>query len=173
MKYAASRGFTLVEMVITLTMLAIMAGVAGPYLSLGAQAYNQSAASIDTLGKLRNASERLAREIREIQRLPSGDYDVTLSANPLVFTKRDGETVTINVAPPVVTLAYDDSVPGVTPVLTDEVASLAFRYLQADGTTDASGSDDVAYIEFELVLDPVPPGNPYSQRSRVALRNQE
>ncbi|MCO6412965.1 MAG: prepilin-type N-terminal cleavage/methylation domain-containing protein [Thiogranum sp.] len=173
MAYAASKGFTLMEMVITLTMLAIMVSVAGPYLSLGAQAYNQSAASIDTLGKLRNASERLTREIREIRRLPSGDYDVTLGANPLVFTKRDGETVTIDVAPPVVTLSYDDSVPGVTPVLTDEVVSLAFRYLRADGTTDASVPGEVAYIEFELVLDPAPAGNPYSQRGRVALRNQQ
>lgn len=172
MKYAASRGFTLMEMVITLTMLAIMASVASPYLSLGAQAYNQSAASIDTLGKLRNASERLVRELREVRLSAPGVYDIVIGTNPLVFRNRDGVEVTINVAAPLVTISYD-SVPGVTPVLTDEVASLAFRYLQADGTTDASGSGDVAYIEFELVLDPVPAGNPYSQRSRVALRNQE
>lgn len=172
MKDAASKGFTLMEMVITLTMLSIMAGVAGPYLSLGAQAYNQSAASIDTLGKLRNASERLARELREVRLSAPGVYDIAIGANPLVFTKRDGVEVTINVAAPLVTLSYD-SVPGVTPVLTDEVASLAFRTLQADGTTDATGPDNVAFIEFELVLDPAPAGNPYSQRGRVALRNQQ
>lgn len=172
MKDTASKGFTLMEMVITLTMLSIMAGVAGPYLSLGAQAYNQSAASIDTLGKLRNASERLARELREVRLSAPGVYDIAIGANPLVFTKRDGVEVTINVAAPSVTLSYD-SVPGVTPVLTDEVASLAFRNLQADGTTDATGPDNVAFIEFELVLDPAPAGNPYSQRGRVALRNQQ
>jgi prepilin-type N-terminal cleavage/methylation domain-containing protein len=171
MKRAALHGFTLMEMVLVLTMLAIMAAVGAPYLGLGAQAYNETAASLDTLGKLRNASERLVREIREIGRLPSGDYDVTIGANPLVFTKRDGETVTVNVAAPVITLAYG-SVPGVTPVLTDDVSNLTFSYLQSDGS-NATGPDNVAFIEFELVLDPAPAGNPYLQRSRVALRNQQ
>jgi prepilin-type N-terminal cleavage/methylation domain-containing protein len=172
MRRAASRGFTLMEMVLVMTMLAVMAAVAGPYMSLGAQVYNESAQSIETLGKLRNASERLVRELREVGQSAPGVYDIVIDTNPLVFTKRDGVEVTINVAAPLVTLSYD-SIPGVTPVLTDEVASLAFSFLQADGTTDATWPGDVDYIEFELVLDPAPAGNPYSQRSRVALRNRE
>jgi prepilin-type N-terminal cleavage/methylation domain-containing protein len=39
-------GFTLMEMVITLTMLAILAAVAGPYLSNGVRAYNDSSSSL-------------------------------------------------------------------------------------------------------------------------------
>lgn len=165
-------GFTLVEMVLALTVLAILAAVTGPYLSRGAEAYNTSAAAVDTLGKIRSASERIVREIREIRRLPSGFYDVSVGVNPLVFTKNDGETVTINTAVPLVALSYS-SVPGVTPTLTDEVSSLTFSYWQSDGVTSATGSDNVAFIEFELVLDPGTPGNPYSQRTRVALRNQQ
>ena len=173
MKRGAVQGFTLMEMVFTLTMLAIMAAIAAPYLSLGAQAYNESAAAIDTLGKLRNASERMVREIREIRQSAPGTYDVTVGANPLVFTKRDGETVSINTALPVVTLSYTTSFPGVTPILVDQVSSLSFSYWRDDGTTPASGADNVAFIEFELTLDPPPAGNPYSQRTRVALRNQQ
>lgn len=170
MQRTACNGFTLMEMVITLTMLAIMAAVAGPYLSLGAQAYNESAAAVETLGKLRNASERLVREIREIRRLPSGDFDTTVGDDPLEFTKRDGETVTVSVAAPMVTLSYASI--GGSPVLIDDVSSLTFSYLRADGS-DATGPDNVAFIGFELVLDPAPAGNPYSQRSRVALRNRQ
>jgi prepilin-type N-terminal cleavage/methylation domain-containing protein len=170
---ARIKGFTLVEMVTTLTMLAIMAAIAAPFLSRGAEAYNASAASLQTLGKLRNASERLVREIREIRRDPSsGDYDVTVGANPLVFTKQDGETVSVNTSVPLVTLSYT-SVTGVTPTLTDEVSSLTFRYLRSDGSTDATGGDNVAFIEFDLQLDPGSGGSPYAHRSRVALRNQQ
>lgn len=167
-----AQGFTLVEMVTTLTMLAIMAAISAPYLSRGAEAYNASAAALQTLGKLRNASERLVREIREIGRLPSGDYAVTVGANPLVFTRQDGETVTVNTVAPLVTLSYA-SIAGVTPVLTDEVIGLNFTYLRSDGSTTATGGDNVAFIEFELILDPGTGGSPYSHRSRIALRNQQ
>lgn len=163
-------GFTLVEMALVLMVLGIMAAAAAPYLSLGAQAYNASSEAIDTLGKLRNASERLTRELREINN-SGGTYDTTVGANPLVFTKRDGETVRINVAAPVVTLSYD-SIAGVTPVLIDDVSSLTFSYLQADGS-NATVADNLAFIEFELSVDPAPSGNVYSQRTRVALRNQQ
>lgn len=172
MKRIHSQGFTLIEMVTTLTMLAVMAALAAPYLSLGAEAYNASSASLHTLGKLRNASERLVREIREIDRQPSGEYSVTINQNPLVFTRQDGEQVTINVAAPLVTLSYS-SVSGVTPILTDEVSSLTFAYWQSDGITAANDGADVAFIEFELQLDPGAGGSPYAHRTRIALRNQQ
>ena len=167
-----TKGFTLVELVIVLTMLAVMAAVAAPYMTRAVQAYNNSSAAVQTLGKVRNASERLVRELRAIRRLPSGNYDVTVGANPLVFTKTDGETVTVNYAPPLVTLTYA-SVSGVTPTLTDEVSNLTFNYWQSDGSTPATGGDNVAYIEFELILDPGTAATPWSHRGRVALRNQE
>jgi len=171
MRTVPTKGFTLVELVIALTMLAVMAAVSAPYMTRAVQAYNNSSDALQTLGKLRNASERLVREIREIRRLPSGDYDVTIGANPLVFTKIDGETVTVNTTPPLVTLSYA-SVSGVTPTLTDEVSSLTFSYWQSDGSSPAT-VDNVAYIEFELILDPGTAATPWSHRSRVALRNQE
>jgi hypothetical protein len=118
------------------------------------------------------ASERLVRELREIRRDPllPANYDTTIAANPLVFTKSDGETVTINAAAPLLTLAYD-SVSTATPyTLTDEVSSITFTYLQSDGVTAATNSSNVAFIEFELVL--TRNGNSYPQRSRIALRNQ-
>jgi len=170
----SNRGFTLMEMVVTLTMLALMSAFAGPYLTTGVQAYNETTSAVQTLSKLRLSSERLAREIRAIRRDPaaSADFDISTSVtgpnSSLTFTKTDTETVSINTALPLITLAYA-SVAG-THTLTDEVSSLTFRYLQADGTSNATGNDDLAFIEFELVL--VHAGNSYPQRSRVALRNQ-
>ena len=109
MTRSASRGFTLLEMVIVLVMLALMTAIAGPYLSNGVQAFNDSAAAVHTLGKLRLASERLVRELREVRRNPAApaNYDISVGTMPLVFTKTDGETVRVNSAAPLLTLAYD------------------------------------------------------------------
>jgi prepilin-type N-terminal cleavage/methylation domain-containing protein len=168
-----ANGFTLMEMVITLTVLAILAAVAGPYLTNGVRAYNDTASALHTLGKLRLATERLVRETREIRRDPSGNFDIASSVSSpgssITFTKMDGETVTIDQSGSVIRLSYS-SVPG-TPILTDEVKanSLTFSYLQTDGVTNAASNADVAFVEFQLILSHA--GNDYPQRSRVALRN--
>jgi len=165
-------GFTLMEMVLTLTMLAIMAAVAGPYLANGVRAYNDSSSSVHTLSNLRTASERLVREIREVGN--SGTYDilspVATPNSTLSFIKTDTETVTIDTSAPLLRLAYLSINTGTAYTLTDELTSITFRYWQRDGVTPANNNADVAIIEFELVLTHA--GNNYSQRSRVALRNQ-
>lgn len=171
MSRAGLGGFTLMEMVIVLAMLAVMAAIAGPYLSNGVRAFNDSASAVHALSKLRLASERLVRELREVRRNPAApaNYDIAVGAHPLVFTKSDGETVRVNDAAPLLTLAYD-SVGGGNPyILTDQLGSLTLSYLQSDGSA-ATGSDNLAFVEFELVLTHA--GNDYRQRSRVALRNQ-
>jgi len=163
-------GFTLVEIVAALTVLALLAGIVGPILSQGVRAYNDSAAAVHTLSKLRVANERLVREIREIRLDGSGNYDISLplSSTTLQFVKTDAEQVTISAAAPLVTLAY--AAIGGAPILSDEVSALSFSYLQADGSLPANDNSDVAFIEFELVL--THSGNNYAQRARVALRNQ-
>jgi Tfp pilus assembly protein FimT len=158
-------------MVIVLVMLALMTAIAGPYLSNGMRAYNDSAAAVHTLSKLRLASERLVRELREVRRNPAAptNYDITVGGLPLVFTKTDGETVTIDSTAALLTLAYDSIGGGTSYALTDELNSISFSYLQSDGNA-ATGPSDVAFVEFELELTHA--GNDYRQRSRVALRNQ-
>ena len=163
-------GFTLVEMVAALTVLALLAAIVGPLLSNGARAYNDSAATLHTLSDLRIASERLVRELREIRRDGSGNYDISLplSSTTLQFFKTDSEQVTISTAAPMVTLSYA-GIAG-TPILSDKVSALNFSYFQTDGSLPANDNSDVAFIDFELILTHA--GNNYAQRARVALRNQ-
>ena len=163
-------GFTLVEMVAALTVLALLAAIVGPLLSNGARAYNDSAATLHTLSDLRIASERLVRELREIRRDGSGNYDISLplSSTTLQFFKTDSEQVTISTAAPMVTLSYA-GIAG-TPILSDKVSALNFSYFQADGSLPANDNSDVAFIDFELILTHA--GNNDAHRARVALRNQ-
>ena len=165
-------GFTLLEMVIALVVLALLGAAAGYGLVGGTLAFTGTADAVQTLGKLRYASERMAREIRETRRNPASPavYDITtMNATTLAFTKSDGVTVTLSGTPPLVTLAY--STPSGAHTLTDEVGTLAFSYLQSDGVTAASGNGDVAFVELELVL--TRSGNSYPQRTRISLRNQQ
>ena len=163
-------GFSLLELVIVLVVLGLLGAAAGYGLVGGTLAFTGTADGVQTLGKLRYASERMAREIRETRRNPASPavYDITtMNATSLTFTKSDGVTVTLNGAPPLATLAY--STPAGTHTLVDEVGTLGFAYLQADGVTAATGNADVAFVELELVLTRA--GNSYPQRTRVALRN--
>jgi len=171
-RQARQGGFTLLELIVGLVVLAVLGAAAGYGLIGGTLAFSNTADGIQTLGKLRYASERMAREVREIRRSPGNPavYDIaTMNATTLAFTKSDGVTVTLTGTPPQVTLAY--STPSGTHTLTDEVSSLAFTYLQTDGTTAATGNGDVAFVELELVL--ARSANSYPQRTRVALRNQQ
>jgi prepilin-type N-terminal cleavage/methylation domain-containing protein len=163
-------GFTLMEMVAALTVLALLTAIVGPLLTNGVRAYNDTASAVQTLSKLRIASERLAREIREIRRDGSGNYDISLplSSTRLEFSKTDSERVTVDVDATLLTLAYA-GIAG-NPVLSDQVSSFSLSYFQADGSLPAIDNTDVAFIEFELVLSHA--GNDYAQRSRIALRNR-
>ncbi|HKK14212.1 MAG TPA: hypothetical protein VKA14_06075, partial [Gammaproteobacteria bacterium] len=119
------------------------------------------------LGKLRVATERMAREIREVRRDPGGYAITTMTASDLVFTKADGTRVTLKSSPPQITLAYDS--PAGAHTLCDQVGSAGFQYLQADGSTAATGPGDVKFVVIQVVL--TANGNNYPQRTRVALRN--
>lgn len=165
-------GFTLIEMIISLVVLALLGAAAGYGLTGGALAFSGNADVLQTLGKLRYASERMAREAREIRHNPvtPANFDITtMTGTTLAFTRSNGTAVTLTGAPPLLTLAY--TAPAGTHTLTDEVSNVNFAYYQADGSTIATGSANVAFIEFNLVL--TRNGNSYPQRTRVALRNRQ
>lgn len=169
----AENGFTLMEMVITLTLIAILAGIAVPFMGNAAQAYNSTTNGLQTVDKLHYASERLVRELREI-RHNGVNYDITTSVTTagsnIRFRKSDLEWVNIKTNAPNLTMNYEALATGTHFTLSDGLTSITFDYFQSDGTSIPTGSGNVAYIEFELVLNNNSVN--YSQRTRVALRNQ-
>lgn len=190
-------GFTLIEMVIVIVVLGIMAAMLSPLVLSSLRAYDDTLDNVIVLDKLRYATERLAREIREVN-YSGGSYQFDgtytsggMGTNSMKFvrsyydssippgvTTRD-VTITGTPADGAVKLEYSDMTStGTGPqVLADDLSSLAFAYFDADGhnaTTSPSATvtaSNVRFVEITLTLSPQN-GQPYVQRTRVELRNR-
>ncbi len=165
------RGFTMVEAVVAILLMGILAMAAIPMISGGVEAYQTTTSQLVTLSKLRYATERIARELREVRRVPATptNYDITtVPGASVTFTKSDvaATQVTISTALPLVTLAY--STPAASATLSDQVSALAFRFLDINNTVTASAAQ-VAFVEITLAL--TVDGVAMQQRTRVSLRN--
>jgi MSHA biogenesis protein MshO len=165
-------GFSLVEMVVSIVVLGVLAAVTAPVFTSSMRVYVESDAHLTTLSKARYATERIARELREVR------YDTAnsryafgaITATSLVFTKQDATTVTVAAAGTNVNLRYVP--PNVTAPLTDELSALNFLYCTALQTPPActANATNVASVVVSLTL--TNRGATHTQRVRVALRNQ-
>ncbi|KTG28494.1 hypothetical protein AWR38_13060 [Idiomarina sp. WRN-38] len=61
---SAQRGFTLIELVIVIVLLAIVAGFSFQFVGIGAQMFSTGSERLQTIEKSRFAIERLTREVR-------------------------------------------------------------------------------------------------------------
>jgi len=164
-----NRGFTLIELVMTIAIMGIMAAVSWPMMDTSLRAYTELSETTDLLGKLRYAMERMAREVRETDHNGSNFVIGSMTAGTLSFTKRDGTTVTLSSSGSNATLQY--STPAVTSTLTDQLNSLAFAYYQSNGSTVATNNSNISFVEISLTL--AEGSNTYPQRTRIALRNSQ
>jgi prepilin-type N-terminal cleavage/methylation domain-containing protein len=189
--HLAARGFTLVELVITMVLLGLLAAVGSSMLSDSFSATHRVNDSNASKAEARYVLERLAREIREIKYTDGGNYCVAqiggasaMDATRFVFDKRssaqsldrqncavDSNRVTLNYSAPYLTLAY--ATPALSATLSDRVAPGGFglRYLQSDGTTASSNSATLYFVEISLTLTDATGVQGFPQRMRVALRN--
>jgi len=166
------RGFTLIEMVMVIVIIGILAAFSTPFLLGTFEAFETNQTNLVTLTKMRYATERMAREIREV-RFAGGVYAIVMGATSLQFTKNDtaGTVVTITSAPPLVTLQY--SAPAMNATLTDQVVANGLQFLYFDINNNSVGvtTANVAYVDIDLTLTD-PNSGAMQQRPRVALRNR-
>ncbi len=153
----------------TITIMGIMAAVSWPVMDTSLRAYTELSETTETLGKLRYAMERIAREVRETDHNGSNFVIGTMAVGTLSFTKRDGTAVTLTSSGANASLQY--SSPSVTSTLTDQVNSLAFAYYQSDGSTLATSNSNISFVQISLTLEE--DGSTYPQRTRIALRNTQ
>lgn len=167
----AQRGFTLLEMVVVITVLGTLAAVGAQILSGGVQAFDASQNAMTTLAKAQYTTERLARELRGVT-YSAGSYTISLpSSTQVTFTRSDGastDTVDLRFSASTLTLAYG-TVPG-THVLTDQVTSATFAGYQSDGVTQTSDPALIAYVDLQITWSDG--STQYPRRVRVALREE-
>lgn len=163
-------GFTLVELLLVVVLIGILAGLTAPIISQGLSASNMVRSNLHTLEKLRYASERLTREIRQIDH-GAGGYNLgNMNANRITFVKNDsGITVDVRLAGSILTLGY--SSPAVTATLSDEVSAFNLSYYDTAGAVTTSAAN-LAYVQISLTLQNPSTLAVYSQRTRVGLRDQ-
>lgn len=195
MKPALSRlrGFTLIELVIVIILLGIMAAALVPLMVSGLRAYSDVLGNVIVLDKLRYATERLAREIREVNYASSSfafaaPVDMSVCNNSMQFTRTSYDsagvavtggdtTVTICTLNNAVTLSYNPGAnsgcpTGTGTILTDEVETLQFCYRQSNGTSATSASN-VRYVDISLSLQHTGVTQPFNQTTRVELKRYE
>jgi len=154
-----------------MVILAVLAGLAAPIFSQGLTSARITTENLRTLAKLRYATERLAREIRQVN-FNGVSYDVSaMTSTTLLFVKDDSVNTTVNigVSGGNVTMTY--SSPAVSAMLTDEVSGFSFAYYNDSGAVTASNTD-LAFVEITLALQNPTTGASFSQRTRVALRDK-
>jgi hypothetical protein len=181
------------EMIIVVIVMGIMAAALTPLAMSSFKAYDAVLGDLVVLDKLRYATERLAREIREVKYDSVSKaflFDVSgMGASTMSF-HRDYETpsgpsadtqvvigTTTSGSPCAVTnkcMTLTYSLPsGVgAQVLTDEVSAITFNYLDANGLATGVTAATVRYVEIDLALSHTINGasQPYTQHTRVELK---
>lgn len=125
-----SKGFTLVEIVITIVLIGIISGIAVMIILQGVKAYSDEQSRSDVHYQARLAVERTAREIRLVRSATAGDI-TTMTATNLQFNDINGNNIQfqrIGGAAP-----YSITRNGL--VLANDIQSVAISYYQNDGIT--------------------------------------
>jgi len=147
--FTSKRGFTLIELVITMVLIGIVAFIVADAMSTGFKTYFTTDNRKEALDQARIAMERMTREIRNLR--SSADIG-TANANQFCFVNTDGTRVSFLYSG--TTIVRDEPVacPSAAgaPVLANNITVFSFTYLQTDGSTD-----------------PAPPTN--TKRIRIAI----
>ena len=145
-------GFTLIEMVVTLLVGAVLFGLGATVISGGFRTYflGREITQNDWQGRL--ALERMTRELRTVRTPTPADLDIS-AAGQITFADFAGNTIAYRQTGNTVERSQNA---GAFQPLADNVnvgaGSLSFTYLQNDGTTAAGTPAAVYYITVSFTV---------------------
>jgi prepilin-type N-terminal cleavage/methylation domain-containing protein len=180
------QGYTLIELVLAISLIGIMAGMLAPLAASAVRAHQTTQSRLVAQDMLRYAVERIARELREVSYdTPSGfALAGTLTATPasqVTFTRRYYDSAGTASASATIQLLQSGSEVRLSDsrytslgaqVLCDQVAALQFTWLDEAGRAMAAPTATTVFaVEITLTLNST--GYGLSQSTRVQLRNRE
>ena len=129
-----SGGVTMIELVYAMALLALLGAVLLPLGASGLRAYATVRSDVTQQDQLRYALERMAREVREVRFLVTGEavflsltpHSVRFTRNRLVGATESTETVTLSLDGTDLTLAYASMAAVGPQLLLPSVSRLAF-----------------------------------------------
>jgi prepilin-type N-terminal cleavage/methylation domain-containing protein len=165
-------GFSLAELIMVIVILGILGAFVGPVLFNAMRSYDSVQASVTTHAKMRYATERIARELRDVRRQATDStfLDITsMTASSMAFIKTDGTQVVLNGVGNAVNLAYA----ALTGMLTDQVqaGSFSLAYFQQDASTPAATAASISFVQMSMTL--TEGSNTFPVRLRIDLRNPQ
>lgn len=167
-RQARKSGFTLLEMVLTISLLSLLAGIIAPIFSQGFTAARITQLNLAAMAKARYAMERMVREIQQMDYNGIAYRVDVMQPSRLRFIKNEPSAteVTIEIAAALIHLWYSSN----DHVLCDAVTELSFRYLDIAGnvTSDAAA---LAFVEITLAIVENSTNATLRQRTRVGLRD--
>jgi len=173
-------GFTLVELLVSLSVVALVLAATLGLLQQGQQGYLLGAAGVEAQQSARVALERMAREIRKAGFDPAGaSFFPIVNPSPTSLTLQNdlngnsiidarGETVTYLLRG---TTLRRNAGGGAQPII-EGVRALSFAYLDADGVPTGA-PERIRTVVIAMTVGPdFLPGAPARDRLGVTLRTQ-
>jgi len=143
-------GFTLVEMIVTIVVGAVVFALGSTILSSGFQAYFVGREITNDDWQARLALERMTRELRGVRTPTAADLTIGV-AGQITFTDFSGVSIIYRQTGTI--LERSQGVGAFQPLADNIKAStLAFTYLQNDGATPAGTAAAVYYIAAEFTV---------------------
>ena len=163
-----SRGFTLIEIVITIVLVSILSGLAAMIILQGVRAYSAEQSRSDVHYQSRAAMERMAREIRLIRwntALAQADI-ATMSPMVLRYTDIQGNQMGFQLNLGEIQRTQDNAATWQT--LATGVTAFNINYFRQDGVTPATA----ATLWFvEITMTDLQGSETLQMRTRVHPRN--
>ncbi|MFQ5803015.1 MAG: prepilin-type N-terminal cleavage/methylation domain-containing protein [Candidatus Methylomirabilales bacterium] len=120
-------GFTLIEIVLVIVIIAVLAGILIEPLRQGVKSYIGIETRSDLTSQARDATMRMVREMRNIQKKANDKPNITSAdATSITFVDNRGTTISFSLSGS--TVLRD------TNLLADKVSGLDFRYFKGDNT---------------------------------------
>ena len=194
---AQSRGFTLIEMVIVMTLIALLAVASAQPLLRAFHARATVASNLNAIDSLRYATERMARELRQARYDAQGSgfqiraldpVNGTASASSGICFVRVGGSDGASLAQQAIrmtagratldSVSFPNCAPAQPQPLAANASALRFDYWSYGSgaqpvllsVSDPSFGSLLAFIDITLSVTPLN-GTPASYRTRVVLRN--